>query len=219
MNQNFTAAGAKPATLRKKSGFSDRLNGAARRLPTWVVYILGLLPVPWMFFLAQTGGFGPDPVKGLEHELGRWALQFLIAGLTISPLRRFLGLNLLKFRRALGLLAFVYVTLHLTVWIALDMGLFWEQMLGDILKRPYITIGMAGFVCLIPLALTSNNRSIRRLGPKWRSLHKLVYPAVLLGGIHFVWLVKGLQFEPLIYMTVILMLLALRLPYFAKGRR
>ncbi|SFD83111.1 sulfoxide reductase heme-binding subunit YedZ [Sulfitobacter brevis] len=217
MKQDFKAAGARPAPLRKKS-VVDRVNGAARKLPAWAVYIVGLLPVPWMFYLAQTGGYGPDPVKGLEHALGQWALQLLIAGLAITPLRRFAGINLIKFRRALGLLAFAYVSLHLTVWIALDMGLFWAQMLGDVIKRPYITIGMTGFLCLIPLALTSNNRSIRKLGPKWRSLHKLVYLAVLLGGIHFIWLVKGVQLEPLIYMAVILALLAVRLPHFAKVR-
>ena len=91
------------------------------------------------------------------------------------------------------------------------MSLLWAQMWGDIYKRPYITIGMAAFLCLIPLAVTSNNRSIRALGAKWRKLHRLTYAAVLLGGLHFIWLVKGVQLEPLLYMTAILALLAVRL--------
>ncbi len=197
----------------------DRVNGLARKLPTWVLYILYLLPVPWLLYQAQTGALGPDPVKALEHELGQIALQLLIIGLTITPLRRYLGLNLLKFRRAFGLLAFIYVVLHLTVWVTLDMSLLWAQMWADILKRPYITIGMAGFVLLVPLAVTSNNWSVRKLGATWRRLHKLVYLAVILGGLHFFMVVKGIQLEPLLYLAVILGLLALRLPIFAKKPR
>ncbi|WP_299027557.1 protein-methionine-sulfoxide reductase heme-binding subunit MsrQ [uncultured Sulfitobacter sp.] len=193
------------------SGYVDKINGAARRVPTWVVYILSLLPVPWLLYLAQTGGLGREPIKALEHELGEIALQLLIIGLCITPLRQYLGLNLLKFRRTFGLLAFTYVALHLLVWVVLDMSLLWGQMWADIWKRPYITIGMAGFVALLPLAITSNNMSIRKMGAAaWRKLHKLTYVAVILGGIHYLWLVKGIQFEPIIYMAVILGLIALR---------
>lgn len=189
----------------------DRVNGAARRVPTWAVYILYLLPVPWLLYLAQTGGLGREPIKALEHELGEIALQLLIIGLCITPLRQYLGLNLIKFRRTFGVLAFTYVALHLLVWVVLDMSLLWGQMWADIWKRPYITIGMAGFVVLLPLVMTSNNRSVRKLGAtKWRKLHKLTYIAVLLGGIHYIWLVKGIQLEPILYMAVILGLLALR---------
>lgn len=189
----------------------DRVNGLVRKLPTWVVYILCLLPVPWLLYLAQTGGLGVEPIKALEHELGQIALKLLVAGLAITPLRRYAGLNLLKFRRCLGLLAFIYVCLHLVVWLVLDVGIP-SQIWADIIKRPYVTIGMAGFLCLVPLAATSNNYAIRKLGQKWRTLRKLTYLAVILGGVHFVWLVKGFQLEPLIYMAVILGLLALRLP-------
>ncbi len=193
------------------SGVVDKINGAARRVPTWAVYILYLLPVPWLLYLAQTGGLGREPIKALEHELGEIALQLLIIGLCITPLRQYLGLNLLKFRRTFGLLAFTYVALHLLVWVVLDMSLLWGQMWADIWKRPYITIGMAGFVALLPLAITSNNLSVRKMGAAaWRKLHKLTYVAVILGGIHYLWLVKGIQFEPIIYMAVILGLIALR---------
>ncbi|WP_195820825.1 protein-methionine-sulfoxide reductase heme-binding subunit MsrQ [Roseobacter sp. MH60115] len=189
----------------------DRINAFARRVPTWVLYILYLLPVPWLLYLAQTGGLGREPIKALEHELGEIALQLLIIGLTITPLRRYLGINLLKFRRMFGLLAFIYVSLHLLVWLVLDVGIL-SQIWADILKRPYITIGMAGFMLLIPLALTSNNWSVRKLGAGWRKLHRLSYVAVILGGVHYMMLTKTWALEPVIYMAVILGLLALRLP-------
>ncbi|KIN63233.1 Sulfoxide reductase heme-binding subunit YedZ [Sulfitobacter noctilucicola] len=187
----------------------DRINAAARRVPTWVVYLILLLPAPYTFYLALSGGLGPDPVKPLEHKYGEIALQLLIAGLCVSPLRQYTHINLIKFRRTLGVLAFTYVALHLLVWALLDVQTI-GRVIEDIIKRPYITIGMAGFVLLLPLALTSNNWSVRRLGPRWRKLHKLTYIAVVLGGVHFIWLVKGIQLEPLIYMAVILALLALR---------
>lgn len=197
----------------------DWINSWARRVPTWVLYILYLLPVPWLVYQGATGGLGREPIKALEHELGQIALQLLIIGLTITPLRRYLGLNLLKFRRAFGLLAFTYVCLHLTVWVVLDMDLLWAQMWADIFKRPYVTIGMAGFLLLIPLAITSNSWSVRKLGATWRKLHKLVYLAAILGAVHFIWVAKGLQLEPLLYLAVILGLLALRLPKRTKSRQ
>lgn len=187
----------------------ERINGFVRHIPTWLAYLLYILPAPYFFYLALTGGLGPDPVKPLEHEYGQIALQLLIIGLCITPLRWFFGVNLFKFRRTCGVLAFTYVTLHLLVWAFLDVQTL-SNVIADIIKRPYITIGMAGFVLLLPLALTSNNASVRRLGPKWRKLHKLTYVAVFLGGGHYIWLVKGIQLEPLIYMAVILSLLALR---------
>ena len=187
----------------------DRVNGFVRKVPTWLVYIVYLLPAPYLFYLALTGGLGPDPVKPLEHGYGEIALQLLIIGLCITPMRRFFGINLVKFRRTFGVLAFTYVTLHLLVWAVLDVQAF-SRVIEDVWKRPYITVGMAGFVLLLPLALTSNNWSVRKLGPKWRKLHKMTYIAVILGGAHFIWQAKGIQLEPLLYMAVILGLLALR---------
>lgn len=189
----------------------DRVNGTARRIPAWSVYLLLALPIPFFFYQGLNGALGPEPIKALEHEYGDLALKLLIVGLMITPLRRHLGINLLRFRRAVGVMAFFYVLAHFLVWAVLDvqtLGRVW----ADIVKRPYITIGMAGLLCLIPLVLTSNNWSVRKLGPLWRKLHKLTYPAVVLGGVHYIWLVKGIQIEPLVYMAVILALLALRLP-------
>ncbi|WP_276717436.1 protein-methionine-sulfoxide reductase heme-binding subunit MsrQ [Pseudooceanicola nitratireducens] len=202
-------------------GLRDRLtqaiNQGARRVPTWVLYIVGAVPPIWLFIAGLTGGLGVDPVKAMEHQMGEWALWLLIAGLCITPLRRFAEINLLRFRRAIGLLAFFYIVGHLLVWLVLDVQIL-SQIWRDILKRPYITIGMGAFVLLIPLAVTSNNFSIRKMGARWRQLHKLVYLAAVLGAVHFVMLVKGFQYEPLIYLGVVLALLALRLPILSRRR-
>ncbi|MEM8692269.1 MAG: protein-methionine-sulfoxide reductase heme-binding subunit MsrQ [Pseudomonadota bacterium] len=188
----------------------DRINGAARHVPTWLVYIVCLLPVPLLLYMAQTGGLGREPIKALEHELGEIALQLLLVGLCITPMRRFGGLNLLRFRRAIGLLAFVYVALHLLVWAVLDVQAL-DRVWADIVKRPYITIGMSAFVLMLPLAATSNNWSVRKLGVRWRKLHTLTYAVALLGALHFVWLAKGVQIEPIIYLTITIGLLLLRM--------
>ncbi len=192
---------------------SKPVNTALRRVPAWPLYIVGVLPGVWDFYLGLTGGLGAEPIKALEHELGRFALQLFIVVLAITPLRQLTGISLIKYRRALGLLVFFYVSVHLAVWLFLDVqdvGAIWK----DILKRPYITIGMVGFALLIPLAITSNNKSIRRLGPLiWRKLHLLTYPAIMLGGVHFVWLRKGWQVEPMMYLLVIVLLLVRRVRF------
>lgn len=189
----------------------DRINGGLRKLPTWPFYVVGLLVPVWYFYLGLNNKLGVEPIKEMEHRLGLLGLQMLVAGLLVTPLRRFAGLNLLKFRRMLGLLAFYYVFTHLLTWLVLDvrnLGAIW----ADIVKRPYITIGMAGFVLLLPLAVTSNNASIRKLGGMgWRRLHMLVYPAVILGAVHFVMLRKGWQIEPLVYLAAFIVLVGLRL--------
>lgn len=191
--------------------FVDHLNATLRKLPAWILYVVGAVYPAWLLYQGLTGGLGVDPVKVLEHEMGERALQLLILGLAVTPLRQFTGVNLMKFRRAIGVLTFSYVLLHLLVWLVLDVQIL-SQVWADILKRPYITIGMAGFVILLPLAITSNNWSVRKLGPKWRSLHKAVYGAALLGGVHYVMVAKGFQIEPLVYLGVTIVLLALRLP-------
>ena len=187
----------------------DRINTALRRIPAWVIYVMAPLPVVWLVWQGFIGGLGVEPIRALEHELGEIGLQLLLAGLCVTPLRRYLGLNLLKFRRALGLVAFFYITLHLLVWLVLDVQIP-AQIWADIVKRPYITVGMLAFVLMVPLALTSNNASVRRLGARWRWLHWLTYPVAVLGALHFVLLAKGFQIEPLIYLALALLLVALR---------
>ena len=190
--------------------FVDRLNTALRKILVWLVYVLGMLPAPILLYMGAVGALGVEPIKALEHELGLLTLQLLILGLAITPLRKFARLNLLRFRRAIGLLTFYYISCHLLVWLVLDVQIV-DQIWADILKRPYITVGMAAFLLMIPLAVTSNNRSVRWLGATWRKLHKLVYAIAILGALHFVMLVKGFQIEPLVYMGVILALLATRI--------
>lgn len=187
------------------------LNSATRRLPVWAVYLLGVLPFVWLVVQLFTGQLGVDPVKAIEHALGLYGLYFLVGGLAITPARKFLGLNLIKYRRAIGVLSFFYVAMHLLVWLVLDIQLRWGEVWDDIIKRPYITIGMLSFLALLPLALTSNNISVRKLGPlAWRNLHKLTYVAVPLGAVHYVMIVKGWQIEPLLWLGAILALLLLR---------
>lgn len=188
----------------------DLVNQAAKRLPTWPVYLLGVLPFAWLFAQALGNNLGADPAKTLERELGRIALQLLVAGLCITPLR-WAGVNLIKFRRALGLLAFLYVALHLTTWVALDLGLRWGQIIADVYKRPYIIIGMSAFVMMIPLAITSAQWAIRRMGPvRWRRLHLLAYPVAVAGALHFVMLQKIWAAQALIYLGVVGLLLLVR---------
>ena len=177
----------------------------------WAVYIVGLCPGLWYFYLAATGGLGFNPVKEFEHLLGIWALRFLCIGLCVTPLRDLFNTNLIAYRRALGLVAFYYVLSHLAVYLILDRGLIFSSILGDVLKRPYIMFGMAGFLMLIPLALTSNRWSIRTLGSRWNTLHKLVYLVLIVGVLHFVLARKSLTLEPVFYISVMVLLLGYRL--------
>lgn len=189
----------------------DRINRLARRVPTWVVYLLGLVPLGLLIWGAVFGGIGPDPVKAIERGLGERGLQLLLASLAITPLRR-VGLNLLRFRRALGLLSFLYVSLHLTAWVWLDMGLRWSEMLADLTKRPFVILGMIGFLVMVPLAATSWNGAIRRMGAAaWNRLHKLAYVAILAGAVHLALISKIWTTEILIYLGLTLALLGWRL--------
>lgn len=189
----------------------DRINRLARRLPVWAVWLAGALPAALLIAAVAGNRLGVDPVKVLEHELGLWALRFLLASLAVTPLMR-LGLRLMKFRRALGLLGFFYVLAHFAVWIALDMGLRWGQIAEDLWKRPYILVGFAGLLMLIPLAVTSSDGALRRMGAAaWRRLHRLAYPAIALGAVHFVMIGKVWTAESLIYLAITGGLLAVRL--------
>jgi sulfoxide reductase heme-binding subunit YedZ len=187
----------------------DHINSSLRRIPAWPVYVVSVAYIAWLFWLGVTGGLGADPVKKLEHAYGEMGLYLLIAGLCITPLRRMAGLNLMKFRRATGLACFLFITVHLLTWAVLDVQRL-DRVWADIVKRPYITVGMAGFVLMLPLALTSNNRAVRWLGPLWGQLHKLVYPAAILGGVHYVMLVKGWQIRPMIFLALICLLVLWR---------
>ncbi|MEX3017752.1 protein-methionine-sulfoxide reductase heme-binding subunit MsrQ [Gymnodinialimonas hymeniacidonis] len=186
------------------------LNQTVRKVPGWVLYIIGTAYGAWLFYLGATGGLGVEPIEALEHRYGKIAFQLILVGLAVTPLRQHLRLNLLCWRRAIGVLAFFFALAHFLVWAVLDVQSL-SRIWADILERPYVTIGMAGFLLLIPLGVTSNNLSVRKMGAAaWRKLHKLVYPAAVLGAVHWVWLAKGFQIEPLIYLAIILTLLATR---------
>ena len=191
---------------------TDALNSGLRRIPAWLLYVAAPVPVIWIFYLGLIGQLGVDPAKVIEHELGLWSLWLIIAGLAVTPLRRFAGVNLLRFRRAIGVITFFYLLAHLLTWLVLDVQ--FQNVWADIAKRWYITVGMAGFVLMIPLALTSNDISVRKLGATaWRKLHRLVYPIAVLGALHFLLLTKGFQWEPILYALVIVGLLAMRVKW------
>lgn len=176
----------------------------------WMLYVIGLCPAAWYFYLAATGGLGFNPVKEFEHLLGIWALRFIIATLAITPLRDLAGINWIRYRRALGLLAFYYVLMHFSVYALLDLRLDLGAVGGDIAKRPYITIGFACLLLLLPLAVTSNNWSIRKLQQGWNKLHKLVYLIAAGGAFHYVLAVKSVTLVPFIHIALIVLLLAYR---------
>jgi sulfoxide reductase heme-binding subunit YedZ len=197
--------------MRAAEGPADRLNAALRRVPVWPFYVAGFVPAAWYLALALQNRLGADPVKALEHHLGLIALQLLVAALTVTPLRDLTRVNLLRFRRMLGLMAFYYVLLHFSVWLRLDRQFDWPRILVDLTKRPYIIVGFAALLLLVPLAFTSSNAAVRRLGPLlWRRLHRLAYPATALAAIHFVWLVKAWPVEPLLYAAAVAALLCYR---------
>jgi sulfoxide reductase heme-binding subunit YedZ len=177
----------------------------------WWLYTIGLMPAVWTFYLGLNDQLGADPMKVLERTLGLWALRFLIVGLAITPLRRIGGPNLIRYRRAFGLLAFYYAALHLTVYAGLDQGLDFAAIWKDIVKRPYITIGMLAFLILIPLAATSNTTMIKKLGgAAWQRLHRWVYLAAAAAALHFLLLVKSWPAEPIIYAAIVAALLLFR---------
>jgi len=201
---------------------------AARALPgwwrpasIWALYAVGFVPAVWCFYLGATGQLVGNAVKIFEHLLGIWALRFLLATLAVTPLRDLTGLSLMRYRRALGLLAFWYVVMHFLAYMVLDQNLNVAEIVADIAKRPFITIGMACLVLLIPLAATSNAFSIRRLGPNWNRLHRLSYLVVLGGAIHYAMAVKVVTAEPFIYLVLAALLVAYRplRPYLMQWRR
>lgn len=183
-----------------------------RRLPKLAIYALGGTPGAWAFYLGLTDQLGPEPISALERMLGLWALRFLLASLAVTPLRQIAGVDLLRYRRPLGLLAFFYAAAHLGVYVALDHGFAFAAIWADILRRPYVTLGMSAFIALTPLAITSNDVSIRRIGgAAWRKLHRLAYFAAVAAAAHFILVVKSWPLEPLAYAAATALLLFFRL--------
>ena len=183
-----------------------------------LVHLLALTPaaiLAWQIrdeFLTGSGGLGADPVAEIEHRLGLWALRLLMITLAITPLWQLTGQSVLvKFRRMLGLYVFFYATLHFTAYLVLDLRGYWTQIFAEIVKRPYITVGFAAWLLLVPLAITSTQAAIRRLGRNWARLHRLVYVIAVLAVLHFWWLVKSDIREPALYAGILAVLLGWRL--------
>ena len=181
------------------------------------LFILCLLPFIYLLIAALTDDLGTNPVETLTHDTGQWALRLLLLTLAVTPLRRLTKLNwLIKLRRMLGLFAFFYALLHLITYIWLDQFFDWSEILLDIPKRPFITIGFISFVLLLPLALTSTNAMQRRLKKRWLTLHKLVYIIPLLVVIHFTWSLKADYSEPFLYASIFIILMLARILYCKK---
>lgn len=174
----------------------------------------------WDVFKTGSDALGADPVAEVEHRLGLWALRFLMIGLAITPLRQLTGQAvLIRFRRIFGLYAFAFATLHFAAYLGLDLRGYWLQIFEEIVKRPYITIGFAAWLLLVPLAITSTQGWMRRLGRRWGRLHTLVYAIGVFAVLHFWWLVKSDVREPALYAGILAALLGLRVWKWQQRRR
>ncbi|MBI1731615.1 MAG: sulfoxide reductase heme-binding subunit YedZ [Gammaproteobacteria bacterium] len=177
------------------------------------VFLCGLAPFLWLVFLVVSDGLGANPIERITHFTGDWQLNLLLTTLAMTPLRRLTRKNVfIRFRRMLGLFAFFYVCLHFSTWLVLDQFFDWDDIVRDIAKRPFITVGFTAFLLLIPMAVTSTKKMVQRLGPYWRKLHSCIYVIGTLGIIHYLWLVKADKLVPIIYGSIFVLLLVLRLP-------
>ena len=179
-----------------------------------LVFFLCLAPLALLVYRGASGEIGPNPVEEVTHFTGDWTLRILLITLAVTPLRRIAGMGwLLRFRRMLGLFAFFYACLHLLTYLWLDQFFALGAILEDIVQRPYITAGFAAFLLMVPLAVTSTKGMVRRLGKRWKTLHRAVYAIAVLGVLHFLWLAKADITEPAIYGLVLSLLLLSRLPF------
>jgi sulfoxide reductase heme-binding subunit YedZ len=184
-----------------------------------VVFVLCLLPLMLLIWNAFHDDLGANPIEKITHITGDWALRLLLLTLTITPLRMLFGWKtLVRLRRMLGLYTFFYAGLHFLTYLVLDQFFDFDEIVKDILKRPYITVGFAAFVLLIPLAVTSTNSMMKRLGRRWKSLHQLIYVIAVLAVLHFLWLVKADNFEPLVYAFILLGLYMIRVWFQRQGK-
>lgn len=180
----------------------------------WMVFVLSLLPLVWLIALGLQDRLTANPIEFITRATGDWTLYFLCLTLTVTPLRRFTGINeLIRFRRMLGLFTFFYASLHFLTFIWFDHFFDLAEMMRDVLKRPFIAMGFSAFLLLVPLALTSNDFMLRKLGRRWSVLHRLIYLIAVLALLHFWWMRAGKNnfAEPLVMGSVIAVLLALRL--------
>ena len=190
-----------------------------RRVKPWV-FAACLIPLGLLIWRGFTDGLTANPIEYITHRTGDWTLRFLLIALAVTPLRRLTGwAALASFRRMFGLFAFFYVMLHFSTYLVLDFFFAFDLIFNDIVERRYVTAGFTGFVLLIPLALTSTKRMIRRLGgARWRMLPRLVYVAAIAGVVHYLWLVKVVTLSPLVYAAILAVLLGARLWFWLAKR-
>jgi methionine sulfoxide reductase heme-binding subunit len=185
-----------------------------------LIFVLSLVPAAYLVFLGFTNNLGVNPAETLQLETGTWALRFLIATLTVTPLRRLTGWNrVISYRRMLGLFAFFYAFAHFLTYLILDQSFALDQMMADVVKRPFITMGFIAFVLMIPLALTSTKGWIRRLGRRWQSLHRLIYVSAAAASIHYVWKVKVVLGAPVYYALAVALLLGFRVLWSVRSAK
>jgi methionine sulfoxide reductase heme-binding subunit len=190
------------------------------RLLKLAIFLSGLIPLGRLAWKALHDGLGANPIEVITHSTGDWTLILLLTTLSITPLRRITRQYwLISLRRMVGLFAFFYATLHFLTYIWLDKFFDWHEMVKDIAKRPFITVGFSAFVLLIPLAITSTKGWIRRLGKNWVRLHRLIYVTAILGVIHYWWLVKADIRKPERYAAILAVLLLYRIAYWAWEKR
>ena len=184
------------------------------------VFAAALVPLLWLTWGAFTDNLGANPIDVITDETGTWTLRFLVLTLAVTPLRRLSGWNgATRFRRMLGLFAFFYGSLHFLTYLWLDQFFALDEIVKDIVKRPFITVGFSAFVLMLPLALTSTAGWIRRLGGRrWQAIHRLVYASAALGVVHYWWLVKSDVSRPLRYGLIVGALLGVRLWWTARKR-
>ena len=183
-----------------------------RHLPVSLLYFILLTPIPLYFYWGVVNQLGPDPLRFIEHKYGELGLVFLLITLSISPLLRYAKINLVKFRRCFGLVAFYYIVSHILVYFFLDIGLSMDLLLSDLQKRYYIIAGFFALITLIPMALTSNNFAVRKLNIRtWNKIHSFVYIAIILSIFHFILMSKTWTEELYFYTLVTVIILALKL--------
>lgn len=187
------------------------------RILKFLIYVACLMPLSWLFYAALNDQLGANPIEVVTRRLGEWGLQLLLVTLCMTPLRDILKQPWpIQIRRLLGLFAFFYVIVHFITYLWLDQFFDWPEIWKDILKRPFITFGMLSVLGLLPLALTSNRFSQRRLGGRWRKLHQLIYPIAILAVLHFYWLVKADILRPVVLSLCLFMLLLYRFVKFQR---
>ncbi len=184
-----------------------------------ILFLICLLPLANLAFEGFRAELGANPIEAITHSTGTWTLVLLLTTLAITPVRKMTGFHsLIQFRRMLGLFAFFYACLHLTTYLWLDQFFDFHSILKDVYKRPFITAGFTAFVLLVPLALTSTRGWIRRLGRRWQMLHRLIYVSATAGVIHYIWLVKKDVRVPMIYASVLALLLLWRIGAWAAAK-